>query len=159
MTGKEGDLAKARARQLIEEVINRGRVDLLDQLFSPELVPPIRSAFAAFRSAFPDWQEEIVELVAEQDTLVMRLRCSGTFVGDFQGFAPNGRRQEVDEVFFLRLRGTRFTEYWGIEDRLTRMQQLGLTYPAHQATDVVSQDGSALESGPGDGGEPRLRSH
>jgi predicted ester cyclase len=39
--------------------------------------------FAEFRMAFPDWREEIVELVAEDDTVAGRFRCSGTHRGEF----------------------------------------------------------------------------
>ncbi|HLL40809.1 MAG TPA: hypothetical protein VK357_14280 [Rubrobacteraceae bacterium] len=35
----------------------------------------------------------------------------------------------MDEVFFLRSEGGRFAEFWGREDSLGRMQQLGLVPP------------------------------
>jgi hypothetical protein len=44
--------------------------------------------FAEFRKAFPDWREEIVALVAEKDTIAGRFRSSGTYLGEFQGKAP-----------------------------------------------------------------------
>jgi predicted ester cyclase len=118
---------KVLVRRLVDEVINGGRLELVEELFAPELVGPARQAFTSFRAAFPDWREEIVDLVAEGDKVAARFRCSGTFQGgEFMGVAPNGRRQEVDEVFFLRMREGRFVEYWGLEDNLTRMRQLGV---------------------------------
>jgi predicted ester cyclase len=42
------------------------------------------------------------------------------------GAAPKGQRQEVDEVYFFRVREGRFVESWGLEDNLTRMRQLGV---------------------------------
>ena len=65
-----------------------------------------------------------MDLVAEGDKVAARFRCSGTFQGEFMGVAPNGRRQEVDEVYFLRVRDGRIVEYWGLEDNLTRLRQL-----------------------------------
>jgi ketosteroid isomerase-like protein len=115
---------KALVRRLVDEFINGGRLDLLEELFAPELVGPIRQADTSFRAAFPDWREEIVDLVAEGDKVAARFRCSGTFQGEFMGAAPNGRRQEVDEVYFLRVRDGRIVEYWGLEDNLTRLRQL-----------------------------------
>ena len=82
--------------------------------------------FAEFRSAFPDRHEEIVQLVAEGDTVAGRFRCSGTHLGEFLGEAPTGRRMEVEEVFFLRAEDGRFVGFWGLEDSLGRMRQLGL---------------------------------
>ena len=117
---------KALVRRLVDEVINGGRLDLVEELFAPELVGPVRQADTSFRAAFPDWREEIVDLVAEGDKVAARFRCSGTFQGEFMGAAPNGRWQEVDEVYFLRVRDGRIVEYWGLEDNLTRMRQLGV---------------------------------
>jgi predicted ester cyclase len=116
---------KALVRRLVDTVINGGKLDLVEELFAPELAEPVRQAFTSFRAAFPDWREEIVDMVAEGDKIAVRLRCSGTLQGEFMGAKPNGRRQEVDEVFFLRVRDGRFVEYWGLEDNLARLRQLG----------------------------------
>ncbi len=113
-------------RRLVDEVINGGRLDVVADLFSPELVEPVRQGFSEFRAAFPDWREEIVDLVEDEGKVAARFRCSGTFMGEFMGAAPNGRRQEVDEVFFLRIKDGRFIAYWGLEDNLTRLRQLGV---------------------------------
>jgi predicted ester cyclase len=116
---------KALVRLLVDTVINGGKLDLVEELFAPELAEPVRQAFTSFRAAFPDWREEIVDMVAEGDKIAVRLRCSGTLQGEFMGAKPNGRRQEVDEVFFLRVRDGRIVEYWGLEDNLARLRQLG----------------------------------
>ncbi len=98
---------KALVRRLVDQVINGGKLDLVEE------------------AAFPDWREEIVDMVAEGNQVAVRFRCSGTLQGEFMGAQPNGRRQEVDEVFFLRVRDGRFVEYWGLEDNLARLRQLG----------------------------------
>jgi predicted ester cyclase len=67
-----------------------------------------------------------VELVAEGDTLAGRFKCSGTHQGEFLGEAPTGKRMEVDEVFFLRVKDGMFVDFWALEDSLNRMRQLGL---------------------------------
>jgi predicted ester cyclase len=55
-----------------------------------------------------------------------RFWCSGTHRGVFLGEAPTGRSMEVEEVFFLRVEDERFVDFWGLEDSLGRMRQLGL---------------------------------
>ena len=45
------------------------------------------------------------------------------------GIPPTGRHMEVDEVYFLRVENGKFVEFWGLEDNLTRMRQLGLLPP------------------------------
>jgi len=116
---------KAIVRKLME-AINEGNLDVVDTLFTPELAEPMKRSFIAFRSAFPDWRMEIAETVAEGNTVVGRLRCSGTNQGEFKGVPPTGKRMEVDEVYFLRVENGKFVDFWGLEDDLARMRQLGL---------------------------------
>jgi predicted ester cyclase len=116
---------KALVRRLME-AINKGNLDVVDELFTPDLARSTKRSFTAFRSAFPDWRMEIAELVAEGDTVVGRFRCSGTNQGEFKGVPPTGKRMEVDEVYFLRVEDGKFVDFWELEDDLTRMRQLGL---------------------------------
>jgi predicted ester cyclase len=117
---------KAMVRRLVEAINTGGEAKAVDELFAPRAARRVKRLFAEFRSAFPDWHEEIVELVAEEDTVAGRFRCSGTHLGEFLGEAPTGKRMEVGEVFFLRAKDGRFVDFWGLEDSLGRMRQLGL---------------------------------
>ena len=113
-------------RRLVEG-INAGDEDtVVDDLFAPRAARRVKRLFAEFRTAFPDWQEEIVELVAEGDTVAGRFRCSGTHLGEFLGEAPTGKRMDVEEVFFVRSEDGKFVDFWGLEDSLGRLRQLGL---------------------------------
>ena len=117
---------KAMVHRLVDEVINEGDMCVLDELCAPELAEEMKRMIASFRSAFPDWREEIVELVAEGNTVAGRFKCSGTHQGEFLGLPPSGKRMEVDEVYFLRVEDGKFVDLWGLEDDLNRMRQLGL---------------------------------
>ena len=109
------------------EAINAGEEDAaVDELFAPRAARRVKRLFAEFRSAFPDWQEETMELVAEGDTVAGRFKCAGTHRGEFLGEAPTGKRMEVEEVFFLRAEDGKFVDFWALEDSLGRMRQLGL---------------------------------
>jgi len=108
------------------EAINTDNMEVIDELFVPTLAKPTKRSFTAFRSAFPDWHMEIVELIAEGNTVVGRFRCSGTNHGEFKGSLPTGKRMEVDEVYFLRVEDGKFVDFWGLEDDLARLRQLGL---------------------------------
>ncbi len=79
---------KAMVRRVVDEVINEGDMGVLDELCAPGLAEEMKRMIASFRSAFPDWREEIVELVAEGDTVAGRFKCSGTNQGEFQGEPP-----------------------------------------------------------------------
>ena len=117
----------ALVERLIGEVVNAGRLELIDELFSAELADTAREWFGAFRGSFPDLNMRIVETVEEGDRVVGRFLCSATHLGEWRGHAPTGRRfEDVDEVYFFRVAGGRIVEAWGIEDSLGRFRQLGL---------------------------------
>ena len=114
------------ARRMVEG-INSGEIEpTVDELFAPRAARRVKQLFNEFYTAFPDWREEIVELVAEGNTVAGRFRCSGTHLGEFLGEAPTGKRMEVEEVFFLRVEEGKFVDFWGLEDSLNRMRQRGL---------------------------------
>ena len=117
-------------RRFIDQAVNGGRDELVDELFTPAMAEPAREWFGAFRGSFPDVHMELVGLVAEGDTVVGRFRCSATHLGDWRGNAPTGRRfEDVDEVYFFTFDGDRIASVWGLEDTLDRFQQLGLEPP------------------------------
>ena len=113
-------------RRMVEG-INSGEIEpTVEELFAPRAARRVKRLFTEFYTAFPDWREEIVELVAEGNTVAGRFRCSGTHLGEFLGEAPTGKRMDVEEVFFLRVEEGKFVDFWGLEDSLNRMRQLGL---------------------------------
>jgi predicted ester cyclase len=114
-------------RRFVDEAVNGGRFEVVDELFTPEVTGRVRDWFGSFRASFPDMQMELVELVADGDTVVGRFACSATHTGAWRGHPPTGRRfEDVDEVYFFRFSGDRIAGVWGIEDSLDRFQQLGL---------------------------------
>jgi predicted ester cyclase len=118
---------KAVVRRLVDEVLNGGRLEVIDELYAPELAPAARGWIAPFRASFPDVHMEVVELIAEGDKVVGRFTCSATHLGEWLGQAPTGRRFErVDEVAIFRLRDGKIADAWSLEDTLGRLQQLGL---------------------------------
>lgn len=116
--------AKRLVHRLVHEVINENHPDVLDLLCTERLAPKLHLAFTQFRDAFPDWQQEIIHLVEEDDTVVARFRCTGTQSGAWQGLAPSGRHMQIDEVAFYRITDDRISGVWALEDTWTRMHQL-----------------------------------
>ena len=57
--------------------INAGEIEgTVDELFVPRAARRVKRLFKEFHTAFPDWHEEIVELVAEGETVA----ADGKFV-------------------------------------------------------------------------------
>jgi predicted ester cyclase len=119
---------KAVVHRLVDEVFNGGDLDVLDELYAPELAEATRRWIAPFRASFPDVHMELVELIAKGDKVVGRFTCSATHLGEWLGQAPTERRFErVDEVWIFRFRDGRIVHSWSLEDTLGRLRQLGLT--------------------------------
>jgi predicted ester cyclase len=116
--------AKLLVRRLVDDAINADTLAALDDIATPALARTLRRAFDQFRAAFPDWHQEIVELVAEGNTVVAHFRCSGTQQGQWQDLQPTGRTMSIDEIYFFRVANDRLARVWGLEDTWTRHQQL-----------------------------------
>ncbi len=73
---------KAMVRRMVEG-INAGDIEgTVDELFAPRAARRVKRLFLEFYTAFPDWREDIVQLVAEGDTVAGRFRCTGTHRGE-----------------------------------------------------------------------------
>jgi len=118
---------KLIVRRFVDEAVNGGRDQLIDELVTSEMASAVREWFGAFRRSFPDLKMRTVALVAEGDTVVGRFACSATHRGEWRGHAPTGRRfEDVDEVYFVTFHDDRISGMWGLEDTLDRFRQLGL---------------------------------
>jgi len=114
-------------RQLVDEVLNGGHLDKVDEFYAPSLAKAARHWIEPFQKSFPDMQMRVIELVAEGDKVVGHFTCSATHLGEWLGYAPTGRRFEnINEVYIFQLREGRVVRAWGIEDTLGRLEQLGL---------------------------------
>jgi predicted ester cyclase len=118
---------KEAVSRFVEDVMNGGRLEVIDELCTPDLAPGAKHWIEPFRESFPDVRMEVVELIAEGDKVAARFLCSATQRGEWRGRAASGRRFEnVDEVYFFRFRDGRIAEAWGLEDTAERLRQLGL---------------------------------
>jgi len=119
--------SKELVRRLVDEVVNRRSVDALDEIAQGDFARLARRWISPFESSFPDFRMEIVQLVAEGDTVVAHFRCSGTHRGEWLGVAPTGRRfEDVDEIYLFRVTDGKLSSAVGVEDNLSRMRQLGM---------------------------------
>ncbi len=113
-------------RRRVAEMVGGGDLDVAGELSTPDLAASARRWVAPFLASFSDVHMQVVALAAEGDRVAGRFRCSGTHRGEFLGEAPTGKRMDVEEVFFLRVEDGKFVDFWGLEDSLGRLRQLGL---------------------------------
>ena len=131
--------SRALLRRITEEIWTNGRLELIDELISEDLVDHIdlpgidevgrdryRASVNAIHTAFPDYREEILWSVAEGDRAVSYTRVTGTHQGPLFGMEPTGRKFEVNTMGALRFESGMAVERWGFGDTAGMMQQLGL---------------------------------
>jgi predicted ester cyclase len=97
---------KELVRRLVEEAVNPGNLDVLDEIATGEFAVAARRWAGPFRDSFPDFTMEIAGLAANGEKVAAHFRCSGTHLGAWMGHPPTGRRfQDVDEIYIFRVRG------------------------------------------------------
>jgi predicted ester cyclase len=118
---------KRLVRRLVGEALARHDPDIVDEIATGEFARAAKRWVSPFRGAFPDFEMEIVELIAEGDTVVGHFRCSGTHSGEWLGVPATGRRFDgVDEIYIFHVQDGKLSSAIGVEDNLTRMRQLGI---------------------------------
>jgi predicted ester cyclase len=137
MTTSAQDMIEIQTRWA-EEVINQGRLDVLDEILSPDIVDHdpapdqkpgpegFKGFFATMRSAFPDLQVTGETMVADGDQLAVAYRMDGTHQGEFLGLAPTGRKVSFRGLQIARFADGKAVERWGSSDQLGMFQQLGV---------------------------------
>jgi predicted ester cyclase len=128
-TATEAMLAanKATVRRFIEEVINQNNLDLIDTLFAPHRRKEVRGFHAAENAPFPDAQEEILDLVAEGNTVMVRWIFRGTHQGRFFDIPATGRPVEMIGYGVYYLENGQIVDETMVMDWQDALEQLGAT--------------------------------
>lgn len=128
---------KDLVRRYLGEVLSAGRLDLLDQLLSPDFVDStpgapkdvrgpdvIRAAQQRAREIFPEVEYKVDDLIEEGDKVVARYTVRATSRGS--GSAP-GRPIEVTGITIFRIAEGKIRETWIVNDQIEMFLQLGYT--------------------------------
>lgn len=155
---------KAIVRRFFEEVWNRNNLDLADELLAVDYVdhnaPPgstggiegYKQSVAMFRSAFPDINFVLDDILGEGDRVAIRLTGRGTHQGNFIGIAPTGKQVSFGGMTFIRLQNGKIVERWGLSDMPGLIQQLrgGAGAGGHVNGHAASSDARVLHMAPDD---------
>ncbi len=130
---------KAVVRRLFDEVWNTGTLDAIEELYATDYVAdyrpyaPLRRGHDAIKgmvqrahAAFPDYHEELEEMVAEGDKVVVRLTITGTQLGQWGPLPPTGKPVRFEEIVILRFIDGKVVGQRGIPDNLAALRQLGV---------------------------------
>jgi len=132
---------KAMVRRIIEEAVNKGNLAVIDDIMAPNYVyhfpgmeikgpDGFRQFATTMRTAFPDLNITINEIIGEGNLVASRLTLRGTLKGEFMGQAPTGRKMEFPEAVFVLFEGGKEVEARPYMDTHDMFEQLGLNPPA-----------------------------
>jgi steroid delta-isomerase-like uncharacterized protein len=125
-------------RQFIEDVINRGEIDAVQQFFWEDMVEQVpfpgqgpgieglKGVLRGLKAAFPDMHWTIEEQIAEGDKVLTRFEWTGTHGGPFLGVAATHRPVKVWGMVLDRFEGEKIKATRIIMDTLGLMVQLGV---------------------------------
>ena len=129
---------KGVVRRMHAEVWSNGNLDVVGELVTEDFVchfavgpewrgpSGLKDRVSELRSAFPDWNERIEDIIAEGDRVVTRFTSTGTNLGEFQGVAASGRKVKIAELAVFRLVNGKIAEQWLIPDQIEMRRQIGI---------------------------------
>lgn len=115
-------------REVYEQVLGAGRLDLIDSLVSESYLDHnpapgttadregFRKAAQMWRMGFPDLNVAIDQLLADAGKVAVRLTMRGTHSGPFAGIAPSNQPISQSGMAFLTVRDGKLAERWGSND-------------------------------------------
>jgi predicted ester cyclase len=130
------DANKQVVLRLYEEVGNEGRLEVVDEIASPDHVEHnpfpgqaqgaegLKQRVSMVRAAFnPTFTIEHV--IAEGDRVAVMWTNRGEHVGDWFGFAPTGKSVTAHGVDIHLLRDGRLAEHWDVVDTSEFLMAVG----------------------------------
>jgi predicted ester cyclase len=129
---------RALTRVWFEEVWNKGREEVIDQMMAPqtparglaqggrELVGPaaFKEFYRPMKAAFPDIRTVIDDVVVEGDQSVCRLTAHATHTGEGLGVPPTGRKISFTAIVWLRWKDGQVIDGWNEFDSAHLMGQI-----------------------------------
>lgn len=145
------DENKALVTRLFDEVFSAENLDAADEIFAEVYVEHAVAPFGRdepgrvhapsharetvewLRAQFPDLEMTIESLVADEDTVAVRVRSEGTNLGRLGGIAPaTNKRFVAEQSHWYRVADGKLREHWATRDDLSAMLQLGVIHPPGQ---------------------------
>lgn len=123
-------------RRIIQEGFNDGDLAVIDELMSPDLVEHqpgmgpdpagVKRAIAYLHEVFPDFTLQLEDVVVDGDRVWGRARARGTQDGPYMGKPSDGGSFDITVFDVCRFEDGLMVEHWGVPDRFSILQQLGM---------------------------------
>ena len=124
-------------RRAFEEIMMRGHVDAIDELFASDFAghdtsggtfgrEEFKEGVLAMLSAFSSRKVKIADQVVGGDKVVTRWQATGVHSGEFNGIPATGRRVNLTGISIDRIAGGKIVESWEVTDDAGLLRQLGI---------------------------------
>lgn len=134
---------------LIEDGFSKGDVSVFDEYTSPDFIEHqhgfnpanaegVKKAIQGLHRAFPDFSLTIEDLAVDRDKVWGRMTGRGTHKGQFGPMFPTGKRFEITVIDIGKFKDGKLIEHWGVPDRLSLMEQLGMKPPPKFIMKILS---------------------
>lgn len=127
---------KAIVRRFYEEVFNRGREEVIDEIISPDYIdyghePPGRGTegakqdFRGATSVFSNTYYTIDEMIATGDCVIVRWTGQYIHSGEFAGVAPTGKSVSLTGISIYRVANGQIQETRNAVNWMGLLEQIG----------------------------------
>lgn len=128
---------KRTIRRYYEEVLNQGKLGILEELVVPDHVehdplPGQGTGLAGFQQRVEmlttavNQHFTLEHVIAEDDMVSVHWTTHAVQQGEFLGIPPTGRSYTIAGVDIHRFRDGKLAEHWHVVDIFSMMQQLGV---------------------------------
>ena len=131
---------KATLRRIFDEIWNKGNLDMIPELISPEYInrspqgemkglDGYKQQIITARTAYPDLNMAVDFIIGEGDYLASQVTMTGTHKGEYMGIAPTGKKITYKHALFTRFKDGKSAEAVPFGNTLSVYQQLGVSPP------------------------------
>jgi predicted ester cyclase len=112
------------------EIWSNGKIEELEKMVAPNFqghfiggfeydgIDVAKNSVLETKKAFPDWKEEIVDIIVQEDKVVTRYHSTGTQLGSWDGIDSTGNKVDIYEASIYRLENGKIVEQWGFWDEI-----------------------------------------
>ena len=118
------------------EIWSNGNVKELEEIISPDFqshfiggfeysgIDGAKNSVLETKKAFPDWTENILEIISQGNKVVTRYRSTGTHLDNWDGIEATGKKVNIEEMSVYHLKNGKIIEQWGFWDEIELKKQM-----------------------------------
>ena len=125
-------------KKFYDQVVNQGKIEMIDELIAEDFVEhetlpgaandrqSVKDWFMMLKTGFPDIKFEVKDITAQDGKVWALIQITGTNTGQFMGMPATGKKIDVQGFDLVQLKAGKAIAHWGVTQELQMMQQLGM---------------------------------